>query len=134
MMVQRLGRWLILAGVFLIGGGLAGCDYWPPALQSQIEGLRAEVQMAAAEKTRLETQVKDAVKTRDELQLRMEDMARINRELTTRIASLEHGLAAEREKLARLSKPAPKAMKTAAKKSAKPQAKKKPAVTAKKTR
>jgi outer membrane murein-binding lipoprotein Lpp len=137
MIVQRLGRLAILASVvLLLAGGLTGCDYWPPALQSQIEQLRTEVQIAAAEKTRLESQVKEAIKSRDELQLKMDDMARINRELTTRVTSLEQGLAAEREKVAKASRPGPKTMKTAAKKSATPQAKKKKpaAVTAKKGR
>ena len=29
---------------------LTGCDFWPPALQAQIEQLHAEAQQAAADK------------------------------------------------------------------------------------
>jgi predicted RNase H-like nuclease (RuvC/YqgF family) len=113
-------------------GGVAGCDYWPPALQSQIEQLRSEVQMAAAERARFENQVKDAVKSRDELQARADELSRINRELTTRVANLEAVIMAEREKAAKMSKPGQKASpKAAAKKPAKAPAKKKTPATAK---
>ena len=47
----RLGMVLgsvVLAGT--MGVGLSGCDYWPPALQAQIEQLRAEAQGFAAER------------------------------------------------------------------------------------
>lgn len=127
---SRLG---LLAGAFLlVAGALSGCDYWPPALQAQIEQLRAELQLAAAENARSENQVKEAVKSRDELQLKIDDMARINRELATRVATLEQGLASEREKVAKLSRPSTKTSRVA-KNTARPQAKKK-AVTAKSSR
>jgi hypothetical protein len=119
-----------VAALFLmLGFGLTGCDYWPPALQAQIEQLRGELQLAATDRTRLENQVKDTVKSRDELQMRLDEMSRINRELTTRVAMLEQSVIAEREKVAKLSRPA-KAAKTAAKKPTKPAPKKKSSTVA----
>jgi outer membrane murein-binding lipoprotein Lpp len=107
-MTRQYGR--IIGGAatlgLMLGFGLTGCDYWPPALQAQIEQLRGEVQLAAADRTRLENQVKDTVRSRDELQARFDEMNRINRELTTRVASLEETILAERAKVAKLSKPA----------------------------
>jgi hypothetical protein len=119
---------LLIGALLVMGGNLSGCDYWPPALQAQIEQLRAELQLAAAEKARSENQVKEAVKTRDELQVKIDDMARINRELASRVATLEQSLVSEREKLAKISRSA-KTSKTM--RDAKPPAKKK-AVTARK--
>ncbi|HEV8540020.1 MAG TPA: hypothetical protein VGQ60_02545 [Nitrospiraceae bacterium] len=123
---------VLLVLVVVAMGGVAGCDYWPPALQSQIEQLRSELQMAAAERARMDNQVKDAVKSRDELQARVDELSRINRELTTRVANLEAVIMAEREKAAKTSKPGQKTPPKAAAK--KPAAKKKTPTTAKKGR
>jgi outer membrane murein-binding lipoprotein Lpp len=120
----------IMAVLYLTSGLLAGCDYWPPALQAQIEQLRGEVQLAAADRTRLESQVKETVKSRDELQMRLDEMSRINHELTTRVATLEQNVLAEREKVAKLSKPVPKAPAKTARKTTKPLPKKKPGTVA----
>ena len=128
----RMMRVLGMMSLFL-GFGLTGCDYWPPALQAQIEQLRGEVQLAAAERTRLENQVKDTVKSRDELQAHLDEMSRINRELTGRVATLEQSVLVEREKVAKLSRPATKtAVKstTKASKSTKTQPKKKASAVA----
>src|SRR5581483_3753112 len=46
--------------VLLMGIGLSGCDYWPPALQAQIEQLQAEAQAAAAERVKLLGQLNEA--------------------------------------------------------------------------
>jgi outer membrane murein-binding lipoprotein Lpp len=130
MIGQRVGMMGVMAVLCLTMGLLAGCDYWPPALQAQIEQLRGEVQLAVADRTRLENQVKETVKSRDELQMRLDEMSRINHELTGRVATLEQNVLAEREKVAKLSKPLPRASAKAAKKTAKPQPKKKPGTVA----
>ena len=39
---------------------LAGCDFWPPALQAQIEQLHSEAQQAAADKALLQNQLNAA--------------------------------------------------------------------------
>ena len=86
---------------------LTGCDYWPPALQAQIEQLRMESQTTAAEKALLQNQLNAANKAKEELQARVEDLTRVNKEKSGMIASLERGLAAERERAAKLAKSTP---------------------------
>jgi hypothetical protein len=61
-----------------------GCDYWPPALQAQIEQLRTEA-----------------------LQTRVEELTRINKEKSAMLANLERALSAERERTAKLTKGTP---------------------------
>ncbi|MET0516667.1 MAG: hypothetical protein ABW047_15220 [Nitrospiraceae bacterium] len=86
---------------------LTGCDYWPPALQAQIEQLRAESQTAAADKALLQNQLNAANRAKEELQARVEDLTRVNREKSGMIANLERSLTAERERAARLTKTNP---------------------------
>ncbi len=102
--------------------GLAGCDYWPPALQTQIEQLRSELQMAAAEKAQLQTQLASIAKVKDDLQTQVDDLSRANRDKSTMIASLQNNVTALQERLNKSAKAAPKpaATKTSV---AKPQAK-----------
>jgi type II secretory pathway component PulM len=83
---------------------LAGCDYWPPALQAQIEQLRAELQKAQSERATLETQLNEATRAKNELQARVAELTRQNNDLASKTAALEQGLAAEREKVAKLTK------------------------------
>lgn len=119
-----LGKVLGLATLLsMMGMGLSGCDYWPPALQAEIEQLRSELQTTTAEKSRLERQLADMTKAKDDLQARVEDLTRLSRERAGQITTLEATLAAEREKVAKLSKGTAK--KAPAKTSAKTPAKKK---------
>ena len=62
--------------------GLVGCDYWPPALQAEIEQLRSEAQTLTIEKTQLQAQVIELSKTKQELQGQLDELSRINREKT----------------------------------------------------
>ena len=88
-------------GLFVLGVGamlmLTGCDFWPPALQAQIEQLHSEAQQAAADKALLQNQLNAANKAKEELQLRVEDLSRVNKEKSAMIANLEHTIAAARE-------------------------------------
>ncbi len=118
-------RGLVLAAGMALT--LTGCDYWPPALQAQIEQLKAEVQTAAAERANLDNQLKDAVKAKEEIQARLDELSRLNRELAGNIANLKQALDAEREKVAKLGKSGTKAAPKAAAKPAPAPAKKKPA-------
>lgn len=104
---------------------LAGCDFWPPALQAQIEQLHAEAQQAAADKALLQNQLNAANKAKEELQIRVEDLTRVNKEKSAMIASLEHTIAAAKERAVKAVKtPAAKpAAKTAVKKPVKPTSK-----------
>lgn len=125
----------ILFGVAVIGMvGLTGCDYWPPALQAQIEQLRAEAQTAAAERAKLESQLMETVKLRDELQTRVDELTRLNRELAGRVAGLEQSLTEEKAKSAKVAKGSAKsAGKAAAKPGTKASAKKPAKKATKKT-
>jgi len=117
----QIGR---LVGVVLAFGfvvGIAGCDYWPPALQTQIEQLRSEVQTLTAEKTQLQDQMASLAKVKDDLQAQVDDLARANREKSALISSLQNTVASLQERLAKSSKPA--AAKAGSKPAAKPAAK-----------
>ncbi|MGH7167759.1 MAG: hypothetical protein ACREII_04430, partial [Nitrospiraceae bacterium] len=97
---KRLG--MVLGSVMLAGSmgvGLTGCDYWPPALQAQLEQLRAESQGFAAERAKLESQLAQTAKMRDDLQARVTELMTQNQEMTTKLTALEQSLAAEREKM-----------------------------------
>lgn len=83
---------------------LAGCDFWPPALQAQIEQLHSETQQAAADKALLQNQLNAANKAKEELQIRVEDLTRVNKEKSAMIASLEHTIAAARERAVKAAK------------------------------
>lgn len=78
--------------------GLAGCDYWPPALQAEIEQLRSETQTLTMEKTQLQAQVTELSRGKQELQGQLEELSRITREKTTIITGLQSQLEAVRAK------------------------------------
>ena len=105
---------------------LTGCDYWPPALQAQIEQLKREAEQAATERVGLEEQLNSATKARNDLQMRLEEVAKANEQLTTRVSMLEQDLAAERRKAAHMAERPKPATGKSAKAPAKP-LKKKPA-------
>jgi len=99
-MLTRSGR--AVMGLSVLGFGamllLTGCDFWPPALQAQIEQLHSEAQQAAADKALLQNQLNAANKAKEELQIRVEDLTRVNKEKSAMIANLEHSIAAARER------------------------------------
>ena len=119
---------------------LAGCDFWPPALQAQIEQLHAEAQQATADKALLQNQLNAANKAKEELQIRVEDLTRVNKEKSAMIANLEHTLSAARDQGGKagkhqtvktsgkpaVQKPVKPATKTSVKPSSKPSSGKKP--------
>lgn len=104
---------------------LTGCDFWPPALQAQIEQLHSEAQQAAADKALLQNQLNAANKAKEELQIRVEDLTRVNKEKSAMIANLEHTIAAARERAAKAvkSNTTKPATKSAVKKAIKPSSK-----------
>jgi septal ring factor EnvC (AmiA/AmiB activator) len=108
---MRFGRGIGLAGlIMLMGLGVSGCDYWPPALQAQIEQLRADVQAAQAEKAKADAHAASLTTERTALVNKVEELSRLLKTRADQVASLEQSLAAEREKVAKLSaKPAAKA-------------------------
>jgi flagellar hook-length control protein FliK len=106
----------------------AGCDYWPPALQAQIEQLRSETETLNMEKSQLQSQVNDLSKTRQDLQLHVDELSRVNREKTEIIASLQRRLDASHSKGGKILAPSKAPAKSMAKQSAKPPVKKKATV------
>jgi peptidoglycan hydrolase CwlO-like protein len=98
------------AAITIVSMGLSGCDYWPPALQTQIEQLRSELQMVTMEKTQLQNQLASFSKVKDDLQVQVDDLTRANRDKSTMINSLQNSLSAAQERLLRSAKAAaPKA-------------------------
>ena len=110
---RERGGWIGFCVVVGMGLMLAGCDYWPPALQTQIEQLRSEVQAATAERAQLQNQLTAVTKVKDDLQAQVDDLSRANREKTSMINSLQSSLAAAQERLAKQAKPAPAKTSTA---------------------
>jgi len=99
-----------VAAITIVSVGLSGCDYWPPALQTEIEQLRAELQSVTAEKTQLQNQVTSFTKVKDDLQAQVDDLSRANRDKSAMINGLQNSLAAAQERLAKSAKVAtPKA-------------------------
>ena len=100
---RRTGRAVGL--VIVLAAMLSGCDYWPPALQTQIEQLRSELQTMTMEKAQLQTQMASLSKVKDDLQAQVDDLVRTNRDKSTMIASLQSSVTALQERLAKSSKP-----------------------------
>lgn len=104
----------------------AGCDYWPPALQAQIEQLRSETETLNMEKTQLQSQVNELSKARQDLQVHFDELSRVNREKTEVIAGLQRRLDASHGKaskaLASSKSPAKASTKLSAKSSVKKKA------------
>jgi septal ring factor EnvC (AmiA/AmiB activator) len=92
--------------VIAMAAMLAGCDYWPPALQTQIEQLRSELQMVTMEKAQLQSQLASLSKAKDDLQIQVDELARTNRDKSTMIASLQSSVSAMQDRLVKASKPA----------------------------
>ena len=105
-MLTRSRRGLMKLSALGVGAMLmlTGCDFWPPALQAQIEQLHSEAQQAAADKALLQNQLNAANKAKEELQIRVEDLTRVNKEKSAMIANLEHSMAAAREHAVRAAK------------------------------
>jgi peptidoglycan hydrolase CwlO-like protein len=98
------------AAIAIVSVGLSGCDYWPPALQTQIEQLRSELQTVTMEKTQLQNQFASFAKVKDDLQAQVDELSRANRDKSTMINGLQNSLAAAQQRLAKSAKVAtPKA-------------------------
>lgn len=91
----------VVAGTLMLM--LTGCDYWPPALQAQIEQLKNEAKQATTERVALEEQLNTATKVRNDLQARVDELAKANDQLAARVSALELDLLAERKKHAQIA-------------------------------
>ena len=101
MVVRNLAA---MAVITIFSTGLSGCDYWPPALQTQIEQLRSDLQTAAMEKTQLQNQLASIAKVKDDLQVQVDDLSRANRDKSSMINSLQNSLTAAQQRLAKSTK------------------------------
>lgn len=129
-MVNVIRQRVLVGMVAVMGVAVSGCDYWPPALQAQVEQLRSEVQTVNMEKAQLQNQISDLSKAKQDLQTQVDDLSRMNREKTGMISSLQNQVDALRAKAVKAM--APKApVKATAKPAAKTPVKKK--VPAKRT-
>mgnify|MGYP003333640434 FL=1 len=127
-MERGMTRYVGIGAILVMGMAMTGCDYWPPALQAQIEQLRTEVQTVTMEKAQLQNQVNDLSKAKQDLQTQIDELSRMNREKTGMISSLQNQLDALRAKAVKAmapKAPAKAAAKPAAKATAKAPAKKK---------
>ena len=118
MMIVGKRQAMSLAGVALGLGclvSMTGCDYWPPALQAQVEQLRSETQTLATEKAQLQVQINDLSNARRDLQSQLDEMSRVSREKTVMITSLQHQVDALRAKGAKAVVSAKSPVKPAAK-------------------
>jgi peptidoglycan hydrolase CwlO-like protein len=107
MMVRNL---VGVAAISIFSVGLSGCDYWPPALQAEIEQLHSELQSVTAEKTQLQDQLASIMKVKDDLQTQVDDLSRANREKSSMMNSMQNNLATAQGRLAKSTKAAtPKA-------------------------
>lgn len=76
-------------GVVMLGLlSLNGCDYWPAALQSQIEGLRTELNDALDDRQRLDQELRGLRTVQHSLEQEVEAKARENKALQQRLATL----------------------------------------------
>jgi chromosome segregation ATPase len=123
-MWEHLGRQVGLVLALGLVVGIAGCDYWPPALQTQIEQLRSEIQTVTAEKTLLQNQVDSLSRVKEDLQTQVDNLSRANRDKTTMITSLQNSVTALQARLAKSAKAA--SAKTSTAKSAAKSTKKAP--------
>lgn len=99
---KRWMRWCAgLTVWFALVLSLSGCEYWPPALQAQIEQLRAEIQTLGAEKSELQSQVDELTKAKRDLQTQVDELSRLNREKTSLITGLQRQIAALQAKLSK---------------------------------
>jgi chromosome segregation ATPase len=100
-MVRNL---VAVAAITIVSMGLSGCDYWPPALQTQIEQLRSELQMVTMEKTQMQNQLASFSKVKDDLQAQVDDLTRANRDKSTMINNLQNSLSSAQERLLKSAK------------------------------
>lgn len=108
--IMAVRNFVTVAALTVFSIGLSGCDYWPPALQTQIEQLHAELQSATVEKAQLQNQLASVTKVKDDLQVQVDELSRANRDKASAISNLQGSLAAAQERLAKLEKAAaPKA-------------------------
>jgi peptidoglycan hydrolase-like protein with peptidoglycan-binding domain len=80
--MRLVGRGILILGLI----SLTGCDYWPPALHNQIEGLRADLEDAMEERQQLTVELAEMKANSALMEREVEDKARENTELERRLS------------------------------------------------
>jgi len=79
-----VGRGILMVGLL----SLSGCDYWPPALQTEIEGLRADLEEAMEERQKLTIELAEMKTNSASIEREVEEKAGQNAELERRLSAL----------------------------------------------
>jgi len=88
MFIHPIKKYLTYTTLAFAGLGLAGCDYWPPALQHEIEQLRADLNDALDERQRLDNDNVELRAQHASLQQEVEEKLRENEELRSHLTTL----------------------------------------------
>ena len=80
--------WPATGILFLSLMGLGGCDYWPPALQTEIDTLRAELNDVLDERQRVDLENSGLKSAQIALEREVEEKAQENEALKSRLAAL----------------------------------------------
>ena len=120
-------HYLAMAYCVVLVLGLSGCDYWPPALQAQIEQLQAEIQTVTAENSQLQSQISGLSQARQDLQTQFDELNRVNQEKSQAITDLRRQVDSLRAKTVKTPTRPKKPAKPTVKPSSKQTGKKKPA-------
>lgn len=94
--IARVVGAIALAGCLI---GLSGCDWWPPALQQQIEELDAKVKAAEAEKSAVLKKMADVSQAAEDCRVKSDQMAKAQADLKARVDQLQTALADAQAKL-----------------------------------
>lgn len=89
---QKFVVWLVVGLLILSLLSLGGCDYWPPALQAQLEEIRAYVQDLSDERMKLIVERDDALEAQRALREELETLSRSNRALREQLATAQKTL------------------------------------------
>ena len=81
--ISLMGQGVLMLGLL----SLNGCDYWPPALQSHIEGLRSELNDVLDDRQRLDLELTELRVVQASLQREIEEKAHENEVLRKRLAA-----------------------------------------------
>lgn len=92
-MMGKVGH--MVGTIALVGllTGLAGCDWWPPALQERIGQQEAELKALQADKVRMQTKVTELTRTVEEMTAQTVQMQQTNNDLKMQVDQLRAALA-----------------------------------------
>lgn len=96
-----------LALVAILGGGLSGCDWWPPALQEKIGQQDAELKILEAEKGSALKKVAELTKALEEARAKAAQAEQATTALRAENDQMKATLAEAEAKSKKSGKPAP---------------------------